>query len=77
VTRQAAGHGATTPATTEVAERHHELCIPPAPVIADPFPIPTDTSAAAAAMARAQADADAAAKNAANATDYAACIARQ
>ncbi|NUQ19583.1 MAG: hypothetical protein HOQ09_01350, partial [Gemmatimonadaceae bacterium] len=32
VTHQAAGHGATTPATTEVAERHHELCIPPAPV---------------------------------------------
>jgi hypothetical protein len=56
-------------------DRHRGYCMPPIPVVADPFPTPADTSAGAAAMARAQADADAAMKNAAAAASYAACMA--
>ena len=55
--------------------RHRGFCMPPTPVIADPFPTPMDTTAAAAAMARAQADADAASKNAQNQAAYATCMA--
>lgn len=57
------------------AHRHRGYCMPPIPIVADPFATPTDTTAAAAAMARAQADADAAMKNAAAAAAYATCMA--
>ena len=56
-------------------DRHRGFCMPPIPVVADPFPTPTDTTAAAAATARARADADAASKNAATFAAYAACMA--
>lgn len=74
VQKSAVARRADSSATAQIPRRRG-FCMPPIPVIADPFPTPMDTSAAGAARARAQADADAASTNAQLQAAYAMCLA--